>query len=96
MLDINNIKGNVPKIVWGGTQTTDSNKDIAISLYNLSQSGIEPTDDAIEELSEKFGFGLQKVIEENSDDNEEPTDNQEEKVVEDNDKKELNKEDKFR
>ena len=55
---INGLKGQVPHIVWGGDDPTDV-KDLSISLNNLSQAGIKPTEDAIEGLGEKFGFPVE-------------------------------------
>jgi len=58
ILDINDIKGSVPNIIFGGDSMVDI-KDLSATIYNLSQAGIKPTDDAIEGLSEKLGFSVE-------------------------------------
>jgi len=58
LLKINGIKGNVPNIVWGGDDIIDI-KDLSISLSNLANAGIRPTQEAIEGLGEKLGFQVE-------------------------------------
>ncbi len=66
-LDINGIKGNTPIISWGGDNELDS-LTLSNTISNLKNAGIQPTDDAIEQLSENFGFTIEK-IDDNNDEN---------------------------
>jgi hypothetical protein len=58
-LEINGIKGRPPIITWG-SESTDP-KLLSSALQSLKSAGLEPTDAAVETLSEKFGFELQRV-----------------------------------
>lgn len=58
-LRINNISGRPPLIVWGENDNADL-QQLSATISNLKRAGIEPTDDAIQNLSEKFGFALQR------------------------------------
>ena len=60
-LDINGIRGNTPRIVWGGSNTIQDSKDLAISLYNLNQAGITVEDSALDDLGTRFGFELKRM-----------------------------------
>lgn len=59
LLLINGLKGAAPRAVWGSVSTAEmgANADV---LYKLDQAGLEVGDDAIETLSEKFGFSIQR------------------------------------
>jgi phage gp29-like protein len=61
LLKWNNIEGETPSIVWGGSITTDEMKTTSETIYNLSNSGYELTSDAIESMGEKFGMTFQKI-----------------------------------
>ena len=58
-LDINGIKGRTPIITWG-SESSDP-KLLSGAIESLKQAGLEPTDEAISNLSEKFGFQLQRI-----------------------------------
>ncbi len=59
-LKYNGFTGNVPRIFWGGATEADV-KLLSQALNQLFQSGIEATDDALEELSFRLGFKLQRI-----------------------------------
>ncbi len=59
-LKINGIKGRSPTISWGGGISELERKDLSISLTNLKSAGLEPSDDALTLLSEKYGFQIQR------------------------------------
>jgi hypothetical protein len=58
-LVLNGIAGRC-KASWGGLSAEEVAATGAL-LVQASQSGLEPTDDAIETLSERFGFGVQRA-----------------------------------
>ena len=58
-LRINGFTGRAPKIVWGGLSPEDS-AAIADLLVKLAQASLEPTDDALPNISEKVGFELRR------------------------------------
>lgn len=59
ILEINGVPGRVPRIVWGG-ESADEAKAAGDLLANLSQAGLEPDDQALATLTERFGFGIQR------------------------------------
>lgn len=58
-LEINGIRGRAPIISWGNSNAAES-MQLSKTLLNLKNAGIEPTDEAINGLSEKIGFQLQR------------------------------------
>ena len=58
-LQINQIPGRVPKCIWGG-ESHDDAKQLAENLASITQAGLEPTDDAIESISDRLGFAVQR------------------------------------
>lgn len=60
ILDINGIKGATPNIIWGGDDVADMT-ELSSVISNLYKAGLEPTDDAIEMLSEKLGYTIQRM-----------------------------------
>lgn len=58
-LQINQIPGRVPKCVWGG-ESHDDAKQLAENLVSISRAGLEPTDEAIEAISDRLGFAVQR------------------------------------
>jgi len=59
LLRVNGIAGATPKIRWGGLSVEEA-KETGALLVNLTQSNLEPTDEAIQVITEKIGFGLQR------------------------------------
>ena len=59
LLAINGIPGKPPRPVWGGL-SPDDQESIGNLLVNLSQASLEPTDEAVETLSEQLGIPLQR------------------------------------
>ncbi len=60
-LAINGLPGEPPRIIWGSISAEEI-KGLGEVLLNLSQSGLEPTDDAIPIISERVGFQLQRRV----------------------------------
>lgn len=58
-LRINGIKGAVPKIRWGGLSPEEAQQTGAL-LVSLTQANLEPTDESIDVISERVGFGVQR------------------------------------
>jgi hypothetical protein len=58
-LDFNGLRGRPPRIIWGGMSEIDQ-KMTADILSALGLAGLEPTDDAMGVLNERFGFTLQR------------------------------------
>lgn len=56
LLQINNIKGEVPKIVWGGSSSTADNLALSTTIENLHNAGIEVSDESMDDLSTQLGF----------------------------------------
>lgn len=61
LLEINNIKGAVPQIVWGGSSSTQDKVNDSIMIMNLKNAGIELSDDSIDDLSIKTGYKFIKT-----------------------------------
>jgi phage gp29-like protein len=59
LLLINGFTGKPPRAVWGG-MSSDDQTALGGLLSDLSQAGIEPTDDSLETLGEQLGFPLQR------------------------------------
>ncbi len=65
ILQWNNIKGEVPSIVWGGTYSAEESKLLSETLKNYSDAGIAlPTEEFLETISENLGGQLQMMGEE--------------------------------
>lgn len=61
ILEYNGIKdAEPPRAYWGGAAEADV-KLLSQALAQLYQAGVEPTDDALEELSGRLGFRLQRM-----------------------------------
>lgn len=58
-LRINGLRGAVPRIIWGGVSPEEVTY-LADQLVKLSQAGLEPSDEAVEGLQDRFGFGIQR------------------------------------
>ncbi|MFZ4394190.1 MAG: phage portal protein family protein [Kiritimatiellia bacterium] len=56
---INNLPGRPPKLVWGSESKADMDS-LTGTLKNLPNAGLEPTDEALPLLSERYGFGIQR------------------------------------
>lgn len=57
-LKINGLAGRV-KLIWGGESSEDATA-LGTLLSNLSQAGLQLTDDALDTLSERLGFAVQR------------------------------------
>jgi phage gp29-like protein len=60
LLTINGIPGNAPTVCFG-EEDADDGSTVAKMLSDLHDAGIEPTDTALETLSERFGFPVQRI-----------------------------------
>jgi phage gp29-like protein len=60
-LDINGIKGNTPRIVWGGSSSSSDNKDLSITILNLANAGIAVSEDSMDDISTQLGFSVEKT-----------------------------------
>jgi hypothetical protein len=60
-LALNGIPGRAPTISWGGVVPEDA-LTIAQQLSSLKSAGLEPDDESLESISEKFGYTLQRVV----------------------------------
>ncbi len=58
-LEINGLRGAAPKVMWGGLEPADA-AALGALLVQLTQASLEPTDEAIPNLAERVGFGLQR------------------------------------
>lgn len=58
-LEMNGLTGAVPNIVWGGLSETDG-KLLGDTLLSFASAGLEPTDKAIETISERSGIEFQR------------------------------------
>lgn len=58
-LRINGIPGRAPHILFGGEDVVDA-ASIGQLLASLTTAGLEPTDEAIETLSQRLGWGIQR------------------------------------
>jgi Protein of unknown function (DUF935) len=61
-LQINGLTGEPPNIVWSGQSREETNQ-IADTFSKLKLAGIQPTDDALEALSEEIGYQLERAPE---------------------------------
>lgn len=61
LLEINDIKGECPTIQWGAGNSPSDNLTLSDTINNLKLAGLELDDESIEQLSEKFGFKLQRT-----------------------------------
>lgn len=61
-LQINSIPGNAPKINWGGKRDGDASAQ-ASTLKDLRLAGIQPTEEGLGVLSERFGYGIERAPE---------------------------------
>lgn len=61
-LDYNGFVGETPNIRWGGQDTQETN-NLADTLGKLKTAGLQPTDNAIENISEDFGIELERTPE---------------------------------
>ena len=59
-LEFNGIKGAIPKVVIGN-ESEESTEALAQLLTSLSAAGLRPNNDAIEIISTKIGFGIERV-----------------------------------
>ena len=57
-LRINGIPGRV-KLLWGSVGTEEK-ESLGTILVNLKQGGLEPADEALENISERLGFQVQR------------------------------------
>ncbi len=58
-LRINGYFGKPPEIIWGGKNENDS-RLAAQTVQAFGQVGIEPTDEALDVISQRLGYGLQR------------------------------------
>jgi hypothetical protein len=58
-LRINGLRGQPPRIVWGGLSDDDA-KTLAELIEILGRGGFEPTDEAIPTLQDRIGFQIQR------------------------------------
>lgn len=56
---INTLPGRVPSIVWG-SDSVEALQAWGTLLSNLAKAGLQPSDAAIETLSTRFGFGIER------------------------------------
>lgn len=61
-LDYNGFVGETPNIRWGGQDTQETN-NLAETLSALKLAGLQPTDGALEGISEDFGIELERAPE---------------------------------
>jgi phage gp29-like protein len=61
ILEINDIKGNIPNIVWG--KDIEDVKTLSETISNLASAGIKPTEESLESLGERLGFAIQFMAE---------------------------------
>ena len=63
LLDLNGIDGECPNIVFGSNKE-ESKESLSTTIMNLSNAGWRPTEDAIEDIGERFGFPIEPVSDE--------------------------------
>jgi len=61
LLAINGRTGRAPKILFGSESSTELSASLAL-IGKLHEAGLEPDDDALNTLSERIGFGIRRVV----------------------------------
>lgn len=58
-LKMNGYNGHAPEIIWGGKNENDA-RLIAQTVQAFAQAGLRPTDDALNVIGQRLGYGVEK------------------------------------